>query len=113
MSSTMQALTLLMPSVPLLVVYLIGIIFSAFKLAQYRRAATLGIGGFGFLLVGRAVSAGGNLMTLPAYRGSMPIAELAGRIAMLNLLATVLVLAGTILLMLAIFADRDRKPSAP
>jgi hypothetical protein len=105
----MQVFALLLPSLPLLAVYLVGIIYSSTKVAECRRVATLGITGFALLLVGRAVSAGGNLMTLPQYRGSMSIQELTGRLTMLNLVATLLVLTGTIVLMVALFTDRDEK----
>jgi hypothetical protein len=111
MQSSMQAFALLLPSLPLFAVYLVGLIYSSTKLGQCRRVATLGMTGFALLLAARIVSTGGNLMTLPQYRGSMTIQELTGRLAMLNLVATLLILAGTIVLIVALFADRDKKPA--
>jgi hypothetical protein len=60
-------------------------------------------------LAGQLIHASSNLTVLPAYRRSMPMRDLASRLATLNLAATMLILAGTILLMVAIFSDRDRK----
>ncbi len=109
MDSLLPAFLLLLPSLPLTIVYLVGIIFSSTKIGLYRRAAAMGLTGFIGLLLGQMVHAGGTLMTLPAYRGEMPIRELGIRLAAINLAGTMLTLAGTILLLLALFADRDTK----
>jgi hypothetical protein len=68
--------------------------------------------GFGGLLLGQLLRIGGTLMTLPAYRGSTPIHELGTRLALINLVGTTVILGGTIVLLLAIFADRDKRQEA-
>jgi uncharacterized membrane protein len=103
---------MLLPSMPLVIVYLVGIIFSATKMRLHRKAAALAMAGFGALLLSILVHASGTLMTLPAYRGSLSLSELGVRLAVINLAGVVLTLAGTIILLLAIFADRDRKAAA-
>lgn len=112
MDSMMPAFLMMLPAIPLALVYLIGIVFSAAKLSVYHRAAMLGITGFGALLLGQLVRAGGTLLTLPQNRGTMPVTELARRLASISLVGALLTLAGTILVLLAIFADRDKKSSA-
>jgi hypothetical protein len=47
-------------------------------------------------------------MTLPAYRGDMPVRELAIWLATINYLATFLTVAAMVLLIVAIFTDRER-----
>lgn len=111
MESSMQALAALFPAVPLLAVYLVGVIFSSSKMGPHRRAATLGMTGFGCLLIARMIGAGGTLMLLPAYRGSTPLTQLTGRLATINLAATLLSVGGTIVLMIALFVDREKKPA--
>ena len=109
MDSMLPAFLLLLPAVPMVLVYLVGIIFSTAKLGAYHRAAMLGLTGFGALLIGQLVRASGTLLTLPQNRGTMTVAELGARLGSINLVGTMLALAGTILVMLAIFADRNQK----
>ena len=111
-SSAAARFFLLLPSMPLVLVYLVGIIFSATKMRLYRKAAALALAGFGALLLSTLVHASGTLMTLPAYRDNLSLSELGTRLAMINLAGVVLTLAGTIILLLAIFAGRDRNPAA-
>ena len=111
MDSMAPVLAVLAPGVPFVVVYLIGIILSAMKMSVYRRAASLALGGFIGLLLGQLVRVHGTLLMLPANRGSTPLRELATQLAMINLLGVLLALGGTILLLLAIFADRDKRPA--
>ena len=108
-SSAAASFLLILPSLPLMLVYLVGIIFSATKVRLYRRAAVLALVGFGSLLLSTLVHASATLMTLPAYRGSMALSELGVRLALINLVTVVLTLGGTILVLLAIFADRDKR----
>src|SRR3954471_15726196 len=94
-SSAAASFVVLLPSLPLMVVYLVGIIFSATKMRLYRKAAVLAVVGFGALLLSTLVHAGGTLMTLPAYRSGMALSELAVRLALINLATVVLTLGGT------------------
>jgi hypothetical protein len=109
MDSLLPTLFLLLPSLPLVIVYIVGIVISATKMVSYRKAAALAMAGFGGLLLGQLIRIGGTLMTLPAYRGSTPIHELGARLALISLVGTMVILGGTIVLLLAIFADRDKK----
>ena len=109
MDSLLPAFFLLLPSLPLVIVYIVGIVISATKMGSYRKVAVLAMVGFGGLLLGQLIRSGGSLMTLPAYRGSTPIHELGARLALINLAGTTVILGGTIVLLLAVFADRGKK----
>lgn len=109
MDSLQPAFFLILPSLPIMIVYIVGIILSATKLGRYRPAATLAMSGFACLLVGQLIRIASTLMTLPAFRGSTSMHELSTRLTIFNLIATAIVLGGTILLLLAIFAGRDRR----
>ncbi len=110
MASSMQIFALLLPSFPLIAIYLVGVIFSSSKLGECRKAALLAMTGFGILLLGQLIRTGSNLMVLPAYRDSMSSPELANRLTALSLLGMFVTVAGTIFVLIAIFADRDKKP---
>jgi hypothetical protein len=105
---TLGLLTL--PSAPITVLYLIGIIMAATKMHLYRRAAVLALVGFVLLLLSGLSRIGVAMMTLPDSLGAHSRSEIAGHIALLNLGTALLTLVGMILLLLAIFADRDKKP---
>jgi hypothetical protein len=109
MNSLPSALVVLLPSLPLIIVYLVGIILSSTKLRLYRKAAALGVAGFGCLLLGQLVRLGSTLVTLSNLRDSIPTRELRTWLTAINYAATALTLAGAILLLLAIFADRDKQ----
>src|SRR5262245_55278603 len=109
MDSLLPAFSMLLPSVPLVIVHVIGIIISATKMGQYRKAAALGMAGFSGLLLAQLIRAAGPLRTLPAYRDSMSVRELSTWFMITGLITTVLTLGGIILLLLAIFADRNKK----
>jgi len=111
-SSAAASFLVLLPSLPLMLVYLVGIIFSATRMRLYRKAAVLAVVGFGAMLLSSLVHASGTLMTLPAYRGGMALSELGVRLALINLVTVVLTLGGTIIVLLAIFAGRDGKSAA-
>jgi hypothetical protein len=108
MESLPAALFLLLPSAPLVVVYAAGIIVASVNMGDYRKASVFALTGFVGLLLGALIRAGGTLMTLPEYRGDMPVRELAIRLAAINYLATFLTIVATVLLMVAIFTDRER-----
>ena len=103
-----RELLLIAPLVPIAIVYIIGLVISATKLGLHRKAATLAMAGFACLLVGQLARIAGAAMTFPAFRGSASIRELSTRLTVMNLFATAIFLGGTILLLLAIFAGRDR-----
>jgi len=109
MDELLPAFSILLPSVPLVIVHVIGIIISAAKLGRYRKAAALAMAGFGGLLLSQLVRAANTIMTLPPYRGSMSARELGARFMITSIITMMLTLGGMILLLLAIFADRDKK----
>ena len=109
MESFAPAFILLLPSAPLVLVYVVGAIFALVKLRTWPKAATFALIGFLGDLVAQLMHAGSLLMTLPAYRGTLTIAELGSRLAAINLLATVLTVAATVMLLIAIFTDRETK----
>jgi hypothetical protein len=105
---SLSLVVVLLPSLPLVAIYLVGLILSSTKLRLYRRAATLGMVGFGLLLLAQLIRASNSLMTLPDFRGSMSARELGMRFAVTGWVSTALALTGMILLLLAIFADRPK-----
>jgi hypothetical protein len=109
MDSLPPAFFLLLPYLPLVIVYVVGIVISSTNLRRHRRAAALGMAGFGGLLLGQLIRVSATVMTLPAYRGSTPIHELSTRLTLINIVGTLAIVAGTIVLLLAIFAGRDKK----
>jgi hypothetical protein len=102
------ALLLLLPSAPLVLVYAAGIIVALLKIGDYGKASGFALTGFVGLLLATLIRAASTLMTLPEYRGNMPIRELAIQLATLNYLATFLTVAAMVLLMVAIFTGRER-----
>jgi formate hydrogenlyase subunit 3/multisubunit Na+/H+ antiporter MnhD subunit len=114
--ATMESLTatllVLLPSAPLVLVYVVGIILALVNMEGYRRASAFALTGFVGLLLGALIRAAGILMTLPPYRGDRPISELAIWIAAVNYLATFLTVAAMVFLMVAIFTDREH-PEGP
>jgi hypothetical protein len=107
-SSLPAALFLLLPAAPLVLVYAVGIILALLMMGTYRKASAFALTGFVGLLLATLIRAAGTLMTLPEYRGDMPVRELATRLAAINYLATFVVVAATVFLMVAIFTDRER-----
>ena len=108
MESLPAALLLLLPSAPLVLVYAAGILVALVRIGDYRKASALALTGFVGLLVGTLIRAAGTLMTLPEYRGDMPVRELAMRLTATNYIATLLTVAAMIFLIVAIFTDRER-----
>jgi hypothetical protein len=108
MESLPAAFFLLLPSAPLVLVYATGIIVALLKMGKYRNASAFALTGFVGLLLGALIRAAGTLMTLPEYRGDMPVMQLAIRLAATNYLATLLTVAAMVLLMVAIFTERER-----
>ena len=98
---------ILAPSVPSVLVYLIGAVLAVIKLPVHRQSSACALTGFVLLLLGRCVGSYSTLMTLPSFRGQLTIAQLAPRIALLNLLVTFLTVAGMVFILLAIFSDRE------
>jgi hypothetical protein len=103
------ALLLLLPAAPLMLAYAAGIIVALVHIGDYPKASAFALAGFVGLLFSALVRAAGTLMTLPEYRGSMTVRELATQLAAINYLATFLAVAAMVLLMLAIFTDRERR----
>jgi hypothetical protein len=110
MDSSTAALFLLLPSVPLVLVYAAGIIAALLNMVAYRKASTFALTGFIGLLLTVLIRGTATLMTLPEFHGNMPINELSIRIGTINILATLLTVAAMVLLIVAIFTDRDRQP---
>jgi hypothetical protein len=73
-----------------------------------RKASTFALTGFVGLLLTVLIRGTATLMTLPEFRGNMPVNELSIRIGTINILATLLTVAAMVLLMVAIFTDRER-----
>jgi hypothetical protein len=109
MSESLPAvLLMLLPTVPLALVYATGIIVALVKIGSHRRASAFALTGFVGLLLSALIRAGGTLMTLPQYRGDLPVKELAIRIAATSYVATFLTVAATAFLIVAIFIDREQ-----
>jgi hypothetical protein len=104
---SLREFSLFIPSGCLAIVYVVGLVISATKMGLYRKAAGLAVGGFATMLVGQLARIAATVMTLPSFRGSTSIRDLGFRLTVINLTATALILAGTILLLLAIFAGRS------
>jgi hypothetical protein len=88
--------------------YVAGIILALVNMGDYRQASAFALTGFVGLLLGALIRAAGPLMTLPQYRGDMPASELAIRLTVTNYMATFLTAAAMVLLIAAIFTDRER-----
>jgi hypothetical protein len=102
------AFLMLLPAVPLALVYVAGITVALVNMGSNRRASAFALTGFVGLLLAALIRAAGTLMTLPEYRGDMPVRELAIRIAATNYVATFLAVAATAFLIVAIFVDREQ-----
>jgi hypothetical protein len=108
MNSLFSTVLVLLPQLVLISVYVVGLVLSATKLRHYRKAAALGMAGFGVLLLAQLVRAGSSL-ALPAFTGSMSSRELGAWFAITGWISTTLTLTGAILVLLAILADRDER----
>jgi hypothetical protein len=108
MESLPAALLLLLPSAPLVLVYAAGILVALVRIGDYRKTSAFALTGFVGLLLGALIRAAGTLMTLPEYRGDMPVRELGLRLTAINYIATLLTVAAMIFLIVAIFTDRER-----
>jgi uncharacterized protein YebE (UPF0316 family) len=102
------AFFLLLPLAPLVLVYVVGIALALLNMGDYRKASAFALTGFAGLLLGALIRAAATLMTLPEYRGDMPVRELATRLAVTNYMATFLTAAAMVFLIVAIFIDRER-----
>jgi formate hydrogenlyase subunit 3/multisubunit Na+/H+ antiporter MnhD subunit len=109
MESNTAALFMLLPSAPIVLVYLAGIIVALVNASRYRKPAMYALAGFIALLLAAMVRAAATVLTLPEYRGNLSIQELGVRLASINLGASALTIAGTVLVLLAVFADRSEK----
>ncbi len=108
MESWLAAFFLLLPSAPLVLVYVAGIILALLKMGDCRKASAFALAGFVGLLLGALIRAASLVMALPQYRGDMPVRELGVRLAWTNYMATFLTAAAMVLLIVAIFTDRER-----
>jgi hypothetical protein len=85
-----------------------GITVALVNIGDYRKASALALTGFIGLLLSALVRASSTLVTLPEYRGNMPVTELAVRLAAINYIATFLTVIAMVFLIVAIFVDRER-----
>lgn len=105
MEWTPRDLLVMIPSLPIAIVYLIGLVISATKLGQHRKAAGLAVAGFATLLLGQLGRIASSTVML-SPRSGMSTRDLGIRLMAINLTSTMMILGGTVLLLLAIFAGR-------
>lgn len=105
------AFFMLLPATPIVLVYLAGIIVALINANRHRKPAMFALAGFIALLVAAIIRAGSTVMTLPGYRGDLSIRDLGMRLAAINMVATAVTIGGTILILVAIFAGREKAAS--
>ncbi len=100
------SLALWIPSLPMLVVCIGGIVVAARRLARQRRALHFAQIGFGALILRTIVAVSGQMMAMqpPEARGSVVV--FAKKLLVMNVASYALMLAGVVFLGLAILADR-------
>lgn len=98
--------SLLAPAVPVVLIYLAGVVVAAVRFSAHPRVSALSITGFGLLLVGRVIAAGTSIMSLPQFRGDVSYQQLAVKLGLLNLATIALTCIGMVFVVLAVFSDR-------
>ena len=104
-------LTHLVYQSPVLVILLIGMVYSATKLNQLRTPASLAIAGFGLLLIMRLIGMVVSI-SLPLWFDdfNIRVSEFSFVMGIWNLISTIITAGGFVLLITAIFEDRSGNP---
>jgi len=100
----------LLPYVPLVLVYGAGIIVSLAMIGGHRKVSALALTGFAGLSLGTLIRAATTLMALPQYRGDMSMRDFAIWVSTTSLIATSLTVGAMVFLIVAIFIDRGKRP---
>ena len=108
MESAAVLFLVLLPYVPFVLVYAAGIIVSLAMIGRYRKVSALALTGFVGLSLGTLIRAATAVMALPQYRGDTPIREFAIWVSTTSLIATLLMFAATVFLIVAVFIDRGK-----
>jgi hypothetical protein len=105
----LASLTLWWPSLPTLVIGIVGIVLAANRLTQYPNARRFAMLGFGAMILRTVISGWIQMMMMQARQEPGGLVAFAQKMAFINVGNFVLGIATTVFLLLAVFADRGEK----
>ena len=94
------------PSLPLVVVFVAGIVLATVRLKSHRRALLFTQIGLGALILRSVVAVFSQMMVMRLRETHGSLRETAETLAAINIASYVLMFAGLLFLIVAVFADR-------
>jgi hypothetical protein len=103
------AFTIWFPSLPILIICIVGIVLAANRLTLHPNARRFAMLGFGLMILRIVISSSIQMLMMQAHDMPGGLRELAKKLFLINVGTFVLTTAGTVFLLLAVLADRGQK----